>query len=119
MGSTRNGWMRRMGMSLAALALVAIPAANASIGVVTASPVGACGSTVYMSVTNTSLQPATATLNLSILSGQTTIVGSANVALAPLATAVVPVPMSGSVSKVSLSTSLKVAIIDTDGPFCN
>jgi hypothetical protein len=31
----------------------------------------------------------------------------------------VPVPMSGSVSKVSLSTSLKVAVIDNQDPFCN
>ena len=119
MDGTRNGRKRWMLGTIAALVLVGAPVATAGFGLLVASPVGASGSTVYMSVTNTGLTPATATLNLSMTSGSTTIVGSANVALAPLATATVPVPMSGTVSKLSLSTSLKVAIIDTDGPFCN
>src|SRR6185503_13375841 len=119
MGTMRNGRKHWMLGAIAALVLGATPVAKAAIGAILAAPVGSSGSVVYMSVTNTSLTPATATLNLSMMSGGTTIVGSASVALAPLSTATVPVPMSGSVSKLSLSTSLKVAIIDTDGPFCN
>jgi len=119
MGTMRNGRKQWMLGAIAALALVGTPAASAAMGALLVTPVAASGSTVYMSVTNTSVTPATATLNLSILSGGTTIVGSASVALAPLSTVTVPVPMSGSVSKVSLSTSLKVAVIDNQDPFCN
>src|SRR6185369_5553424 len=104
MGTMRNGRKRWMLGAIAALVLVGTPAASAAVGAILATPVGANGSTVYMSVTNASLAPATATLNLSMTSGSTTIVGATSVALAPMATATVPVPMSGTVSKVTLSS---------------
>ena len=119
MGRTRNGRKQWILGAVAALILAGTPAGAAALGGIVATPVGASGSTVYMSVTNTSLAPTTGTLNVSLTSGTTTIVGSTSVALAPLATATVPVPMSGTVSKLSLSTSVKVSIVDTDGPFCN
>lgn len=119
MGRARSGFKRStVGVAMALLAWVAAPAVNAGTGTVVATPVGSSGSTVYMSVTNLSLEPAMTTLDLSATSGLTTIVGSTTVVLAPQATATVPVPMSGSVSKLSVSVSLKVAIVDTDGPFC-
>src|SRR5262245_37911410 len=109
-GRTRS-WMFG---TLMALLLAATPAAAAEI---VAVPVGFSGSTVYMKVTNASLEPATAKVDVSMTSNSTTIVGSTNVALAPMSSATVPVSMSGTVSKVGSSTSLKVSIVDTDGPF--
>ena len=119
MGGSRNGWKRStVGAAMALAAWIAAPAVDAGTGGVVATPVGSSGSTVYMSVTSLSLQPTTTTLNLSAMSGLTTVVGSTTVVLAPLATATVPVPMSGSISKLSVSVSLSVSIVDTDGPFC-
>ena len=113
MGGPRNGWKRStVGVAMALTAWIAAPAVDAGTAAVVATPVGSSGSTVYMSVTSLSLQPTTTTLNISAMSGLTTVV------LAPLATATVPVPMSGSISKLSVSVSLSVSIVDTDGPFC-
>ena len=113
--SRRQSWM--VGI-VGALLFAAAPLAVAGTGSIVATPVGASGSTVYMSVTNAGLEPASAKVNVSMTSSLTTLVGSTSVALAPMSTAVVPVSMSGTVSKLSLSTSLKVSIVDTDGPFC-
>ena len=119
MGGRRNGWKRStVGVALALTAWIAAPAVDAGTSAVVATPVGSNGSTVYVSVTNLGLEPAATTMNVTGTSGLLTIVGSATVALAPMATATVPVPMSGSVSKMTLSVSLNVAIVDTDGPFC-
>lgn len=122
MSGTRSRWMQKWLVTTLAVTLAgAAPVAAVQAGSISTVPVGASGSTVYMSVTNTSLQPVSATMNLALTSGLTTIVGSASVTLAPLATVAVPVPMSGPVStssKLSLSSSLKVSVIDTQDPFC-
>ena len=119
MGGTRNRTTQRWMARVAALALAAgIPVGAAQVST---TVVGASGSTVYMSVTNVSLEPTVATMNVMVTSGSTTLVGSSNVSLAPLATATVPVLMSGPVStssKLTISTSLKVSIMDSQDPFC-
>lgn len=121
MSRTRLGRMVR-GLVVAAvvLAVATVSPVGATGGSVVAVPVGASGSTVYMSVTNTSLQPASAGLNLAITSGSTTLVGSSTVNVAPLSTTVVPVRMSGTLSllmKVNLSSCLMVSVVDTENPF--
>ena len=116
MSGARTGRKRNwMIGALAALLLAGTPVAAAEM---VAVPVGVSGSTVYMTVTNASLEPASAKVTVSMISNSTTIVGSTNVALAPMSSATVPVSMSGTVSKLGSSTSLKVSIVDTDGPFC-
>src|SRR5262245_43569659 len=118
-GARKRRTQRWMLGAVAAFVLAAAPIGASGSGSVAAVPVGASGSTVYMSVSNLSPEPSTATLNLSVTSGLTTLVGSTTVALAPMATATVPVSMSGNVSKLSLSSSLKVSVIDTQDPFCH
>ena len=115
----------RVGRKMQALAVAVVVSTLAvgsswALGGLVASPVGASGSTVYMSVTNASTEPVTTSLNLMLTSGSTTLVGSKTVSVAALSTTVVAVPMSGPISltaKTSLSTSLNVGITDTDCPF--
>ena len=117
MSGARKGRKRSwMAGALAALVLACTPVAAAEL---VAVPVGVSGSTVYVKVTNASLEPATAKVTVAMISNSTTIVGSTNVALAPMSSATVPVSMSGTVSKLGSSTSFEVSIVDTDGPFCN
>jgi hypothetical protein len=121
MGGLR--WTQRWMAAAATLVLTAgVPAGAAQVGVLSTTVIGASGSTLYMSVTNVSLEPVAATVNVAVTSGSTTLVGSTNVSLAPLATAAVPVPMSGPIStssKLTLSSSLEVSVIDNQDPFCN
>lgn len=115
----------RVGRKMQALAVAAVVSTLAvgsswALGGLVASPMGASGSTLYVSVTNASTEPVTTSLNVMVTSGSTTVVGSKAVSVAPLSTTVVAVPMSGPVSltaTISLSTSLMVGITDTDCPF--
>ena len=116
----------RVGRKMQALAVAVVVSTLAvgsswALGGLVASPVGASGSTLYMSVSNAGTGPVTTTLNVMVTSGSTTVVGSKTVSVAPLSTTVVAVPMSGPVSltaKSSLSTSLQAGIIqDAAEPF--
>ena len=116
MNGARTGRKRNwMVGALAALLLAGTPVAAAEM---VAVPVGVSGSTVYITVTNASLEPAAAKVTVSMISNSTTIVGSTSVALAPMSSATVPVSMSGTVSKLSLSSSVQVSVIDNQDPFC-
>ena len=123
MSSTRVGRMVR-GMVVAAAVLAAAalnPVGAVGGGSVVAVPVGASGSTVYMAVTNTSLNATTTSLNLTLSSGSSTLVGSSSVTLGPLSTSVVPVRMSGTLTlamTVNLSSQLIVGATDSRDPFC-
>ena len=120
-GAQRRGTQRWMAAAAALVLAVGIPVGAAQLGVLSTTVVGVSGSTVYMSVTNASFEPTVASVNVTATSGLTTLVGSASVSLAPLASATVPVPMSGPVSStstLSVATSLTVSISDTRDPFC-
>jgi hypothetical protein len=121
MGQRLGRMVRGMVATTVVLAVAAATPLGAAGGSSLAvAPTGASSSTVYLAVTNLSLQPSTASLNVSLSSGTTTLVGFTSVSVAPLSTTVVPVRMSGTLTStmtLNLSSLLTVGVQDTRDPF--